>query len=95
MPGKNKMGVLAGPGSDSWVQANPPWLCGTITSPGQRQPLNGKGYQCPADQGQFCIPSVGNPNYGETGFDNLGQTALLMIQVSHYFKKVGWREAEH
>jgi hypothetical protein len=63
------------------VQANPPWLCGTITSPGQPQPLSGKGYLCPADQGQFCTSSVGDPSYGNVGFDNLGQTALLMIQV--------------
>jgi len=73
---------LAGPGSNNWVQANPPWLCGTITSPGEPQPLHGKGYLCPADQGQFCTSAVGDPNYGMTGFDNLGQTALLMIQAS-------------
>ena len=25
---------------------------------------------------------MGDPNYGNTGFDNLGQAALLMVQVS-------------
>lgn len=67
-------------GLGSWIQADPPWLCGTITSPNQTL-AKGKGYLCPADQGQYCTPAVGDPNYGNTGFDNLGEAALLMIQV--------------
>lgn len=70
-----------GPGSSNWTQANPPWLCGTITSPGASEPPGGKGYVCPAEQGQFCTAAVGDPNYGSTGFDNLGEATLLMIQV--------------
>lgn len=72
---------LAGPGDSDWVQANPGWLCGTIIANGQPNPSHGKGYLCPAEQGQFCTSSLGDPNYGNTGFDNLGETALLMIQV--------------
>ena len=41
---------------------------------------------CPAEQGQYCNPSIGDPDYGNTGFDNLGEAALLMVQVQPSIK---------
>lgn len=73
--------IHVGPSSVDYVQANPPWNCGTVTQPGLLPPNRTKGYECPFDQGQYCTPAIGNPNYGFTGFDNIAQAALLMIQV--------------
>ena len=76
--------LIAGPGSGDFVQANPNWSCGTTTLPGIATPVKMKGYQCPSDQGQYCSAAIGNPNYGFTGFDNLAQAALLMVQVAFW-----------
>lgn len=73
-----------GPGAGDFAISNPPWLCGTVTAPGAGPPIHTKGYVCPTDQGQYCDAIVGNPDYGFTGFDNLGQASLLMIQVRNF-----------
>lgn len=68
-----------GPGT--WTPAEPAWPCGTVMASNQTLGGGTKGYMCPADQGQYCTPELGDPNYGNTGFDNLGEAALLMIQA--------------